>query len=120
MDQEDLALLNSIAVYGSNHAHADQAQIIIDALEQVEGKTERVVCTQGLNDFNQGRFPEAAKALGEWCDNNAPGTAHVLLAMTLWQWGRKAEAEKYCRLVLSSSKDDDALAFAQSILEQLT
>lgn len=119
MEQHDLTLLNSIAVFGSNHAQADQAQVIVEALKRVEGDTERVVCTQGLINFNQGRFPEAAKVLGEWCDKHEPGTAHSLLAMTLWQWGRKAEAERYCRQVISSSTDKDAQVFAQSILDQL-
>ena len=119
MEQQDLRLLNSIAVFGSNHAKPRQAQAILDALKLIEGNSERVVCTQGLIDFNQGRFPEAAKSLGEWCEEHEPGAAHSLLAMTLWQWGRKTEAEDFCRQVVSSSNDKDAIAFAQSILDQL-
>ena len=119
MEEADLALLNEIAVWGSNHAETQHAQIIIEALKLAEGDSERVVCSQGLNDFNRGRFPEAVKLLGPWCDNNPPGTTHCMLAMTLWQWGRKAEAERYCRDVIESSESKEAIAFAKEILDNL-
>lgn len=119
MEKGSLKLLAQIAVMGSNNGEFKDAQRIIDSLALTHSEHEIFTITSALNQFNQANFNQSIEILTKWCDKHPPSTAHSLLATAYWQADNPSKAEEYCRLVLSSSKDDKAKALASEIINEM-
>lgn len=119
MDIQNIKLLAEIGVLGSNQGLTKDAESIFSALRLSHQGEQVSVTTTALNFYNKGDFPQAAKTLSAWCEQNPPHIPHALLALVYWSWGYNVNAEAYAKEVLANTQEVSARALAENVLNEM-